>query len=41
MMKKTKNNKEKPTKLSIEELELLETGTTSIEWKVLFEGIFK
>ena len=41
MMKKAKNIKEKPVKLSIEELELLETGATNIEWKVMFQGIFK
>ena len=40
-MKKSKSKGERNKKVSDEEIELLETGTTSVNWIELFKEIFK
>jgi len=40
-MNKNKNKGEKKKKVSDEEIELLETGTTNVNWMELFKEIFK
>jgi hypothetical protein len=41
MMKKNKSKGERKKKVTDEEVELLETGTTNINWVELFKEIFK
>jgi hypothetical protein len=41
MMNKNKSKGERKKRVSDEEIELLETGTTSVNWIELFREIFK
>jgi hypothetical protein len=41
MMKKDKSKSEKKKRITDEEVELLETGTTNVNWMELFKEIFK
>jgi hypothetical protein len=41
MMNKNKSKGERKKRVSDEEIELLETGTTSVNWMELFKEIFK
>lgn len=40
-MNKNKSKSEKKKRISDEEAELLETGTTNVNWMELFKEIFK
>ena len=40
-MKKIKSKSERKKKVTDEEVELLETGTTNVSWIELFKEIFK
>ena len=40
-MKKNKSKSERKKKVTDEEIELLETGSTNINWVELFKDIFK